>query len=224
MIQFKQKEFTEYDAMRSLYVRIMELTRNDRNRFPVINTSSLIPILKGNNIVIERFVISTSVFGKDVYRMYLKIGARAKLPDEVRLPGNYYDKKLMNASLSFEGGLFGKNAKPNEDVIKDAVKAGIREAQGTFSETPRLSLFSKTRKKGGGGGGGDQQKNGRYGVSKIGTEVSIQYQVKELLGEAIKYDKRERSLVLEFPDIDSAIHALNILPFGLNYKIYLLDA
>ena len=28
---------------------------------------------------------------------------------------------------------------------------------------------------------------------------------------------------MEFPDIRSAIDALNILPFGLNYKIYLLD-
>ena len=45
----------------------------------------------------------------------------------------------------------------------------------------------------------------------------------ELKGETLKYDKKERSLVLEFPDIRAAVEALNILPFGINYKIYLLD-
>ena len=82
MIKFRQKEFTEYDAMRSLYVKLMRYS--DRNKFGVIDTSALIPVLRGNNVVIERFVISTSMFGKDKYRMYLKIGAKAKLPDEVR--------------------------------------------------------------------------------------------------------------------------------------------
>lgn len=239
MITFRQKEFTEYDAIRSLYVRLMERSRNDRNRFPVIPTSSLIPILKGNNIVIERFVISTSIFGKDVYRMYLKIGARAKMPDEVRLPGKYYDKKLLNSSITFEGGLFGKSPKPDSNAISEAVANGIKNAMGgekSFSENERIKLFSKNknRNKGGGGGGGNNGNNNnngggggnRYMSAKVtpGDSVDIRYQVKELLGEAIKYDKRERSLVLEFPDIDSAIDALNILPFGLNYKIYLLDA
>ena len=39
-----------------------------------------------------------------------------------------------------------------------------------------------------------------------------------------KYDKESRSLVLEFEKIGDAIKALNILPFGINYNIYLLDA
>lgn len=71
MIKFRQKEFTEYDAMRSLYVKLMRYS--DRNKFGVIDTSALIPVLRGNNVVIERFVISTSMFGKDKYRMYLKL-------------------------------------------------------------------------------------------------------------------------------------------------------
>lgn len=239
MITFRQKEFTEYDAMRSLYVRIMERSRNDRNRYPVINTSALLPILKGNNIVIERFVISTSIFGKDVYRMYLKIGARAKLPDEVRLPGNYYDKKLLGTSISFEGGLFGRAPKPDANVIRDAVREGIEASQKNNSDTTdegRIRLFSKKNRgnRGGGNNGGNNNNSGNSGggnnryISVRGnlgeSNIDIKYQVKELLGEAIKYDKKDRSLVLEFPDIDSAIDALNILPFGLNYKIYLLDA
>ena len=63
MIKFRQKDFSEYDAMRSLYVELLK--KSDRNKFKVIDTSALIPILKGNNIVIERFVINTSLFGRD---------------------------------------------------------------------------------------------------------------------------------------------------------------
>ena len=104
MIKFVQKQYTEYDAMRALYV---ELTKySDKNKFEVIDRSALIPVLKGNNVVIERFVISTSMFGKDKYRMYLKIGAKAKLPDDVRLAGSrVYDKKLLDLSVSFKGGV-----------------------------------------------------------------------------------------------------------------------
>ena len=88
MIKFRQKIFSEYDAMRSLYVEIMKRLNGDRRRFPIITMNELPAILRGNNVVIERFVISTSFFNKDKSRMYLKIGARAKLPDDVRLPGN----------------------------------------------------------------------------------------------------------------------------------------
>lgn len=182
MIQFRQKQFTEYDAMKSLYVELMKRCREDRKSFPVINMSSMIPILKGNNIVIEKFVISTSMFGKDKYRMYLKIGAKAKMPDEVRLPGRYYDKRLLDVSVYTKGGVFGNNKKdPN-------------------SKTPPLVS------------------------TEIKPSVDIRKQVHTLLGEAIKYDKPSRSLVLEFNEISDAINALNILPFGIDYKIYLLNA
>ena len=185
MIKFAQKQYTEYDAMRALYVELMKYS--DKNKFEVIDKSALIPVLKGNNVVIERFVISTSTFGKDKYRMYLKIGAKAKLPDEVRLAGEHvYDKKLLDLSISFKGG------------IKPKKLSG---------------------KKGGGGGS-------PFGIqTEIKTPyLSINQEVHELLGEAIRYDKKERSLVLEFKEIQYAIRALNILPFGLGYKIYLLDA
>ena len=188
MIKFVQKQYTEYDAMRALYV---ELTKySDKNKFEVIDRSALIPVLKGNNVVIERFVISTSMFGKDKYRMYLKIGAKAKLPDDVGLAGSrVYDKKLLDLSVSFKGGV-----KPK-----------------TFS-----------------GGKGKGKNNGGPSFG-INTEIKTPYlslnqEVHELLGEALRYDKKERSLVLEFSEISLAIRALNILPFGLGYKIYLLDA
>ena len=99
MITFKQKSFSEFDAMRSLFV---ELNRNaGPNKFQMIKLNSLLPILKGNNVVIERFVISTGLLKRDTYRMYLKIGAKAKMPDEVRLPQRVYDKNLLNATLNF---------------------------------------------------------------------------------------------------------------------------
>ena len=53
--------------------------------------------------------------------------------------------------------------------------------------------------------------------------IDLSYETAELSGETLKYDKRERSLVLEFPSIQDAVRALKILPFGLNYKVYLLN-
>ena len=180
MITFRQKFFSEYDAMRSLYVELMKYS--DKRKFGIIDSTQLLPILKGNNVVIERFVISTAFGHKDRYRMYLKIGAKAKLPDEVRLPGHVYDKRLFGIRVKMGRKLF--SAKPNKN-------------------------------KGDGGG------EGLSVSSEFPFDVTVP--VKELLGDALKYDKAGRSLVLEFNTIQDAIHAINILPFGINYKIYLLD-
>ena len=224
MINFRQKEFTEYDAMRSLYVKLMRYS--DKNKFGVIDTSALIPILRGNNVVIERFVISTSIFGKDKYRMYLKIGAKAKLPDEVRLPGKVYDKRLGNMQLNVSHSFFapkdenmnsGNNN--NGGNNKSDVKLGDTNAPktkkySTFGEFPG-SLMQKIFK-------GD--KSYPYISGSFSPNFNLSYEVNELLGDAIKYDKKSRSLVLEFRTIEDAINALNILPFGLGYKIYLLNA
>lgn len=186
MIKFRQKEFSEYDAMRSLYVELMK--KSDRNKFPVIDTSALIPILKGNNIVIERFVISTSLFGKDKYRMYIKIGAKAKLPDEVRLQGKPYDKRLLNISLKFKG-----------------------------SYKPKEKQFGKSKNNNNNGGGDPV-------FTEISPNLDLSVPGTKPIGDVVKYDKKSRLLVLEFSTIWEAIEALNILPFGLNYKIYLLDS
>lgn len=196
MIKFRQKDFSEYDAMRSLYVELLK--KSDRNKFKVIDTSALIPILKGNNIVIERFVINTSLFGRDKYRMYIKIGAKAKLPDEVRLPGKVYDKRLLNIRLNMKGG----------------IKAFEQHNQSDTTEPTevRVKLFGKNN-----GGGPDIS-------SEISPNLDFSVERQELLGNAVKYDKKARLLVLDFNTIYDAINALNILPFGLNYNIYLLNA
>ena len=199
MIEFRQKQFSEYDAMRYLWT---ELQKNDawRRRIQTIDSNSLIPILKGNNIVIERFVISTRPLHKDRYRMYLKIGAKAKMPDAVRLPGQTKYNKLLGSSLKVGGSIFTKQKNNSEIEFKQ------RE-------------FSPGKNKGGGGGGPKPF---------VSTELfplsgEIQYETTVPRGDTLDYDKKSRSIVLEFDTVQDAINALNILPFGLNYKIYLLD-
>lgn len=199
MITFKQKSFSEFDAMRSLYMELNKNTGN-RDKFPMIKLNSLLPILKGNNVVIERFVISTGLLKRDTYRMYLKIGAKAKMPDEVRLPQRVYDNNLLNATLNL-----------GYDTRGDGSNDGGSNKEKTF--TFKEKEF------------GDKNKNKPFtGMNtKLEFPVNIKYEVKELLGEAVNYDKRSRSLVLEFRTIQDAMRAINILPFGVNYKIYLLD-
>ena len=67
--------------------------------------------------------------------------------------------------------------------------------------------------------------NGPKPFASVGMPmfVDLSYQVNKLLGEALLYDKVSRTLVLEFDSIRDAINALNVLPFGINYKLYLLD-
>lgn len=190
MITFRQKEFSEYDAMRSLYVDLMRFS--DRSKFDIIDKNALLPILKGNNIVVERFVITTSIFGRDRYRMYLKIGAKAKMPDEVRLPEKVYDKRLGDLSLNINAPIFPKRQDDRNDE-----KQPNQRTYGKGGSTPALS-------------------------ANFRPNVDLSYEVRELLGKAIKYDKKSRSLVLEFASVQDAIRALNILPFGIGYKIYLL--
>ena len=224
MINFRQKEFTEYDAMRSLYVKLMRYS--DRNKFGVIDTNALIPILRGNNVVIERFVISTSIFGKDKYRMYLKIGAKAKLPDEIRLPGRTYDKRLGNMQLNVNHSIFApkdyeqqqQSQKKDDTRLNDTSSPSNDKPrrQKNYSEFPRSILEQKEF--------GKDNKQYPYISGSFSPSIDLSYEVSELLGEAIKYDKKSRTLVLEFKTIEDAINALNILPFGLGYKIYLLNA
>ena len=192
MIRFRQKGFSEHDAMNYFYARVMEMG-GDRSKWKIIDNSALIPILKGNNVVIEKFTIVSSMFKDDRYRMYLKIGAKAKLPDTVRLPkGPGYDKDLGNVRLSFSNG-------------------GIKANSTTAVEN--------NKKKNGGGGGSDNFK------ATWSPDVGIKYRTEgDLMGKTIRYDKSERSLVLEFDKLHNAIRALNYLPFGFGYDIYLLDS
>lgn len=223
--RLKRKVFSEYDAMRSLYVELMKYS--DRSKFGIIDSSALIPILRGNNIVIEKFVISTSFFGRDKYRMYLKIGAKAKMPDEVRLPQRVYDKRLGNMQVNFQKGLFDDKPQNQNNNWDNKKNYNNNNKEGLNTEAPTNDKVTKKQKthseivfreK----IFGDKQ----FPVvnASFSPQINISYQVKELIGDAIKYDKKSRSLVLEFSTIQDAIRALNILPFGLGYKIYLLNA
>lgn len=230
MIKFKAKNFSEYDAMRSLYVELMR--NSDKGRFGIIDSSALIPILRGNNVVIERFVISTSFLGRDRYRMYLKIGAKAKLPDEVRLPEKVYDKKLGNAQININGSIFppkndggyNNNRSNNNTPAKldntDEPKSTYKGGSGTRKDKKFSAVHDSVLQK----LFADKKKEYPYIGTQISPYVDLSYEVRELLGDAVKYDKKARSLVLEFASIGDAIRALNILPFGLGYKIYLLNA
>ena len=210
MIEFKQKYYSEYDAMKSFYEELKKIikTNKDFPKVEIIDSSALIPVLKGNNIVIERFVISTSFGSKDKYRMYLKIGAGAKMPDEVRLPSDTIQKRLLGLKFNINAGLPGRKF---------------------FSENgERLKLFAdknvNSSNSGSSSSSGSSGSSGNIITSSLNLEPQISYIERELKGKTLKYDKKERSLVLEFNDIESAIKSLVILPFGLNYKIYLLDA
>lgn len=246
MIKFKEKSFSEYDAMRSLYVELMRNGADDK-KFNIIDASSLSAVLRGNSVVIEKFVISTRFFGADKYRMYLKVGAKAKMPDEVRLPERYFDKKLLgrldlrfNNSIKHPnfGGGGGGFQQPHTTTIDEnsgpllgntnAPRAKKFRANNTnshhskkkgkkFSDIPRISLFSGNKK--------NKQNNdgGGFAKASFSPNVDFSYEVRSLLGEAVKYDRKSRSVVLDFSTIRDAIYALNILPFGLGYKIYLLD-
>lgn len=223
MINFRQKEFAEYDAMRSLYVKLMRYYQ-DRNKLGIIDSSALVPILRGNNVVIERFVITTSLFGKDRYRMYLKIGAKAKLPDEVRLPGRVNRQNLGRLELTLEKGIFenNNNNNPNNNNGGNNYKNNKDSGNTSLGKGPKQKNHSEITlgQKNFGKGGGPRP----YISGKFSPFVNMSYEVQELLGDAVKYDKKSRSLVLEFDTIDDAVNALNILPFGLGYKIYLLNA
>jgi hypothetical protein len=194
MIVFKEKTYSEFEAMRTLYTELGRAGLLRGGMYDIINTSQLIPILKGNNVVIEKFVISTSLFGKDKYRMYLKIGAKAKLPDEVRLPGRTNVERLGRISFNFKNNVGGGGGNNNNQQ---------------------------------GGGKKNKNNNGQRNFGEVGGRfdysADIQLEVQNLLGEAIKYDKKSRELILEFDSVQDAIRALNILPFGIRYKTYLLE-
>lgn len=208
MIKFKEKNFSEYDAMRSLYVELMKAARGDKNKYTIIDSSALIPVLKGNNVVIERFVISTSFGHNDRYRMYLKVGAKAKMPDEVRLPSMRRRERIADFDLEFNGSGW------EDDTTNRDARQDYRHQERGWSDTSdneRVKLFS-----------GDDKYHPDI-KAKVSPKLDMSYEVDDILGDAIKYDKKDRSLVLEFKTIQDAVHALEVLPFGIDYKVYLLN-
>lgn len=261
MIVFKQKEFSEYDAMRQLYVELDRLGCFKNHKVEVISPSALIPVLRGNNIVIEKFTQATRVFGKDRYRMYIKVGAKAKMPDDVRLPQTSFDKSLGTLNLGLNFGFdvdkpdFGNKDNPNNQNQNQNNSNQVIQTNQSSTRRTTNSRNNKpnNRNKSRGGRGGVSQHNNseignfpRFRQKEFGNNNKnknnnngggkffqvnfkpsvdfLKYQVHVLLGDALKYDKRDRSLVLEFDSIFNAIRALNILPFGIGYKIYLLNS
>ena len=251
MITFRQKEFTEYDAMKAFYNELCRLT--DRNRFPIITKSELIPILKGNNVVIEKFVIASPFFGKDVYRMYIRVGLKAKMPEAIKLTDKQYDKRLGDFQLNFKSGnYFASHGFTTEKKDANSAYTSVgysntgnnnntgnrnnnnntgnnnnnrRATQRHHSDTEYSNgLLEQREFKGNGNGIPNWTPTFTSEFHPDRDSMSISYLVKETLGEAIVNDKETRTVVLEFKSIHDAIRVLNVLPFGLNYKIYLLDA
>ena len=236
MIEFREKFFAEADAMRQLWVEIQR-TQRQTGGYPRIEVirdpGQLFGILHGNNVVIERFTISRGFFGKDKYRMFLKMGSRVKLPDNVLLPSITRLNKVASVSLNYGNSLY-----PTHKDFSDTLENG-EACQKIFSNY-------KNGRRGGGGNNGRQGGRGQNPNNKndqrkkkeneggpvkmnIDTKVGVEphyleYESREIKGDVVKYDKKERSLVLEFTTIKDAIESLDILPFGLDYKVYLLDA
>jgi hypothetical protein len=239
MITFRQKEFTEYDAMRAFYNELCRLT--DRNRFPICTKSELFSILKGNNVVIEKFVIASPFFGRDVYRMYIRVGLKAKMPEAIKLTDKQYDKRLGDFQLNFKSGnYFGSHGFTMEKRDGNSTtgvgyrvnnqggnnnnnqKGNNKPKQKNHSDIEYSKGLLEQREFKGGYPFWKPQMSADFRPDR--DAMSISYLVKESLGEAIVNDKKTRTVVLEFKSIQDAIRVLNLLPFGLNYKIYILDA
>lgn len=218
MITFRQKSFSEFDAMKSLYNELRRNMRPDQLNKMIINSSQLIPVLKGNSVVIEKFVITSSFLNPDKYRMYLRIGARAKLPESLRLPGFTRKDKIGNLQISFKNGLNtsdGGQVSPTSPVTPNPAKGFV------FSDTTSGEFEQRLyggKSKGGGGGGGFKPLE-----TKFDPYINLERDVTTNLGEVIVYDKKTRTAVIEYNSIENAIRSLWILPFGLNYSLYLLD-
>ena len=207
MIKFRQKEFSEADAMRPFFVKLQREIRERRAPFvQVISKNEMLPILSGNNVIIEKFVLSDKLIGKDTFKMYLRFGSKVKLPEIMKLSEfEYKNKSLLGGSrididLS-SGSNNGNNGGGNNNSNNQQKKKN--KGNNKFPQQKQYSLFNPKLN---------------------GLSFTLSRDVKESLGEVILYDKKSRIAVLEFKNISDAIKALNILPLGLNYKLYLLDA
>lgn len=201
MIRFLQKGFSEADAMRSLWRELQRRSNGDPRRLPKIieSQTSLIPILRGNNVVIEKFVISKSL-GQENFRLYLRVGAKCKLPENFLLPSRKEERTAFG-NLRFAkigGGNKDNNSQPQQKNNSEI---------GTFTRFVQKEFGNN---KGDNNGGGN------------GIDLSIRYERQERKGHVVRYDKSQRQVVLEFDTIQNAIDCLDILPFGLDYNLYIL--
>ena len=191
MIKFRQKEFSEADAMRPFYVKLQEYMR-DRScpLVQVIGKNEMLPILSGNNVIIEKFVLAGKFFGKDRFKMYLRFGSKVKLPNVFKLSNFKYETRSLLGDAKLNIGIQNNNNQNNNNQ------------QNQKKKKKKFSIFNSNIN---------------------GLSFALNRDVKVSLGDVVFYDKLDRLAVLEFDNIDSAIRSLNILPLGLNYKLYLLD-
>lgn len=239
MIRFKEKVYSEYDAMRQLYVEMGKRYRGNDGKpgFKVISPQYLPGILKGNSVVIEKFVIVSRMIGNDKYRMYIKLGSKIKLPDKVKLPS--LDKDTRNL------GSLNTTLYPGLPIIRSVNK--------TVNSNTSLNQSNKTDNKGGKSytvdelrnlglikGNPSQRNNSdmeerlyddkndnkspKFGfVQNISVRKDLSISSDKPLGSTILYDKSSRSLVLEFNSIRDAVESLNYLPLGLSYDLYIVS-
>lgn len=220
MIEFREKFYSEADAMRELYLKLQE---RQRTRKPpilkgIIQLEDLPSVLRGNNVVIEKFVLVRSFLGKDKYRVFLKMGSKVKLPKTVALPSKSYDKSIGKVSLGYT------DAKIGSPFYNQQQQQQQQQKQKLNSETEKESIVwgkleERIYKDKGGGGGASIG-----GIRFEPSGMNLNYTKKEPLGDVVKYSQKDRSLVIESKSVDNILDSLNVLPFGLNYNIYLLDA
>ena len=240
MIKFKEKTYSEYDAMRQLYVEMSKRYKSYDGKlgFKVVSPFYLPGILKGNNVVIEKFVILSRMIGSDKYRMYIKLGSKVKIPDDFKLPSLDKDtKNLGSLNTTIYPGLpiirsvnnktVDSNTSPNQPnktdnkggksyTIEELRNLGL--IKGNLSQKNNSDIEERLYDD------KNDNKSPKFGfVQNISVRKDLSTSSNKPLGTTVLYDKNSRSLVLEFNSIKDAVESLNYLPLGLSYDLYIVS-
>lgn len=156
MLSFKQKEYSEYPSTRLLY---SEIQKRHIRGIDFITRSEMIPILRGNNIIIEKFTISTSLFGKDHFRAYFKMGAKVSMPNDVYIPNSPYSERrtLGKLEMNMQAGIKPPNYNDNNNN-----KGQDNRSQNTSSNQ---SSNNNSNSNNGGRGNGRGRNHSRFSLT-----------------------------------------------------------